>query len=393
LGPLEGARVLDFSQFMAGPVAAQKLGDLGAEVIKVEKPQGGDASRYASASPFSIAGERVAFVALNRNKRSITLDLKNEKGLEICLRLIKRADVLIENFRPGVMDRLGLGYSTVSAVNPKIVYGSITGYGPDGPYRDFPGQDLLVQCLSGIVHLNGRFDDPPIAVGMPIIDAIAGQQLAFGIVSALFRREKTGEGQKVSTSLLDVAIDLQAQEFTGYLNNQIEPRRSVAGIAHPFFVPPYGIYATKDGYLALAHTPISRLAEYLNLPELNDLPGGMQAFEKRDKVYKLVASALLSRTTKEWIDYLRQHDFWCGPVQSYKELAEDEQVLHNQMIVELPSKDGQTIRYAGLPLKFSGTPGSICRLPPTLGEHTVEILTELGFSMKQISELSEGGVT
>lgn len=393
MGPLEGLKVLDFSQFMAGPVAAQKLGDLGAEVIKIEKPQGGDASRYASASPFHIAGERVAFVALNRNKRSITLDLKNAKGLEIALELIKHADVLIENFRPGVMERLGLGYAVVAKINPRMVYGSITGYGPEGPYRDFPGQDLLVQCLSGLVYLNGRRGDPPIAVGMPVIDAIAGQQLAFGIVAALFRRERTGRGQKVSTSLLDVAIDLQAQEFTGYLNNQEEPRRSAAGIAHPFFVPPYGIYATKDSYLALAHTPISRLTEYLNIPELKDVSGGKQAYEQRDRIYKLVAAALAAKTTQEWLDYLGRHDFWCARVQTYKELAEDKQVLHNQMIVSVPSKDGETIRYAGLPIKFSDTPGSIRCMAPVLGEHTAEILAELGFSAQQISEFAQGGVT
>jgi crotonobetainyl-CoA:carnitine CoA-transferase CaiB-like acyl-CoA transferase len=386
-GALHGIRVLDFSQFMAGPLAAQRLGDYGADVIKVELPKTGEGSRHASASNFSIMGDRVAFVTFNRNKRSITLNLKNPEGLEICRQLIKTADVMIENFRPGVMERLGLGYKLVSELNRRIIYGSITGYGPTGPYKDFPGQDLLVQSLSGMVHLNGRAADPPTPVGTPIIDATSGQQLTLGIIVALFNRERTGEGQQVQVSLLDTAIDLQAQEFTTYLNCKIEPSRSAAGIAHPHFAPPYGIYATKEGYLALAHTPMSKLAECLGLPKLNDFSDGAVAFDHRDEIFRMISKVLGTRTTQQWLEHLRAHDFWCGPVKSYSDLANDPQVKANDMILEVPYKSSGTARLIGIPAKLNKTPGSIRRSPPSLGQHNAEVFGEMGFSSEQIEEL------
>ena len=387
LGPLNGVRVLDFSQFMAGPLAAQRLGDYGADVIKVEMPARGEGSRHASASKFTIAGERASFVTFNRNKRSITLDLKKPEGIEICLGLLKQTDVLVENFRPGVMSRLGLGYEVVSQLNPKIIYASVTGYGTTGPYRDFPGQDLLVQCLSGLVYLNGRAADPPTPVGTPIIDAATGQQLALGIVAALFNRERTGEGQQVEVSLLDTAIDLQAQELTTYLNCNVEPQRSAAGIAHAHFIAPYGIYATKDRFLALAHTPLSKLGAFLGLNQLTEWEQQGEAFERRDEIYGLVASVLKSRTTTEWLDQMRPRDFWCGPVQTYSELANSIQVKLSKMVVEVSYKGSTPTRLLGIPIKFSKTPGSIRRVPPDLGEHTREVLAEFGCSDKQIADL------
>lgn len=392
VGPLEGVRVLDFSQFMAGPMAARHLADYGAEVIKVEAPPKGEGSRYASASNFTVAGERIAYVSANRNKRSMVLNLKTAEGVEVCRRLVKTADVLIENFRPGVMERLGLGYDAVHSMNVQLIYGRITGYGPEGPYRDFPGQDLLVQCLSGLAWLNGRAGDPPIAVGMPVIDAVAGRQLALGIVTALFERQRTGEGQRVAVSLLDVAIDLQAQEFTTYLNCSTEPQRSGAGIADAYFRAPYGIYETKDGYLALAHTPMAKLATCLGLPELEKYQDYESAFLHRDEIYRKIAAVFRTRTTQEWLHYLRPQDFWYGPVQTYSQLARDEQLQINQMIVEIPYKGSMPLRVLGVPINFSRTPGSIRRCPPALGENAEEILSELGFDREGIAKLRKNGV-
>ena len=390
-GPLEGVRVLDFSQFMAGPMAARHLADYGADVIKVEAPPKGEGSRYASASNFNVAGERIAFLAANRNKRSVVLNLKTPEGVEIARRLVETADVLIENFRPGVMDRLGLGYDMLTSINETIIYGSITGYGSEGPYRDYPGQDLLVQCLSGLAWLTGRAGDPPTPVGMPMIDAVAGQQLALGIIAALFEGERAGKGQRVGVSLLDVAIDLQAQEFTTYLNCNTEPKRSVAGIADAYFRAPYGVYQTKDGYLALAHTPIAKLAACLGRPELEKYQDLEAAFQYRDEIYRTIADVFRTRTTQEWLDYLRPQDFWCGPVKSYSQLAQDEQVYINHMIVEIPFKGSAPLRLPGIPVKFSRTPGSVHRCPPALGENTEEILSELGFTQEDTAEFRRKG--
>jgi crotonobetainyl-CoA:carnitine CoA-transferase CaiB-like acyl-CoA transferase len=390
-GPLDGVRILDFTQYMQGPWATQFLGDMGADVIKVEPPHG-DWERSYTFDDVWLNGQSVLFLAMNRNKRSIVLNLKKAAGLEAALRMAAQVDVITENARPGVMERLGLGYEQIKEINPGIVYASATGYGRTGPYSQRPGQDLLVQSLSGLASITGSGDGPPVACGTPVADEHGARLLALGVVLALFHRERTGEGQLVESNLLNGLIDCQCQELATFLNGGREPERSPAGMAHAMTPAPYGIYATKDGFLALAQTPMTKLAEILEDPALSRYEGLRAAYEHRDEIKRRLDQVFVRRTTDEWLGVLGHHDVWCAPVHSYSDLTEDPQVLHNQILTTVNHPTAGEVRVTNIPISMSGSPGSIRRSPPLLGEHTEEVLEEWGLSSGEVGELRDQGV-
>lgn len=376
-GPLSGVVVLDFTQLLQGPYATQMLGDMGAEILKIEPP-GGDWMRKFALGNLYLAGESVSFLAFNRNKRSVCLNLKQPAGVEAVRRLAARADVVIENFRPGVMDRLGIGYETLAAINPRLVFCSSSGWGSSGPYVTRPGQDLLVQAMSGLPFLNGREDDPPVGIGLGIADIAAALHIVYGVLAALYSRERSGRGQRVEVCLFNSLLTFVNQEMSTYLNGGGLPKRSNSGNnPAPYNGAPYGMYATADGYIAIAMNPVNRLAGLIGLIGYEHLSSN-NVMENRDAINRAFTAAFRGRTTAEWLEILLAEDIWCAPVYTFAELERDPQVAHNDMIVGYHHPTAGEVRTLGIPIQFSGTPGDI-RLPaPLLGEHTNAILTEYG---------------
>jgi crotonobetainyl-CoA:carnitine CoA-transferase CaiB-like acyl-CoA transferase len=390
---LEGVRVLDFTQMMMGPWATQFLADMGAEVIKVERPGAGEWERGLRAAGRLLRGQSPFFLAMNRNKKSLALNLKDPRAREIVRQLAATCDLVTENFRPGVLDRLGIGYEDLRQVNPSIVYVAGSGFGSDGPYARRPGQDLLIQAMSGLAAYGGRRDDPPTPCGSSVVDASTALLLAYSAMVGLFHRERTGEGQKVEVSLFATAIALQCQELTAFLNGAGGFERSEAGVGAAWLEAPFGIYRTADGWLALAMMPMAALAKALGIPELVafDEPG--RAYADRDTVKRLLEPVLAAATTAEWMDRLGAYDLWCAPVQDFGDLADDPQVAHAGLIQAVPHPDGAgDVRVVGVPMRFSRTPGAVRAGPPSVGQHTGEVLRSLGYQGEQIRALHEDGV-
>lgn len=393
-GALSGVKILSFAQLAQGPSAVQYLADLGADVIKVERPSEGAWERSWSGLDLFIKGESAFFLSLNRNQRSLTVNLKEEEGKEIISRLVREVDVLVENFRPGVMERLGLGYDGLSEINPRLIYASASGYGSSGPYRDKAGQDLLAQSLGGLASVTGRKDDFPTPVGAPIVDIHAGSLMSMGILAALHYREKSGKGQKVEVSLLDSAIDMQMEPLFYFLNGggKRSIQRSRSGIGTPFSEAPYGIYKTKNGFVAISLTPIHKLARVLGMEELAKKYSQEDALEKRDEIKECIQQEIINKNTEDLLAIFDQNDVWCAPVKNYEELAEDPQVKYNEVILEMEREDIGQFKVIHCPIKLSLTKPTIRRPPPRLGEHTDEILRSLGYDDNQIAKMNKTGV-
>ena len=368
--PLEGLLVLDFSQFLAGPYAALRLADLGADAVKIENPNGGDICRHMYISNLDIDGDSSLFQAINRNKSSIALDLKAPEARGTLEALIKKADVMLMNFRPGVAARLGLDYDTVHALNPALVYGDITGYGKEGPWVKRPGQDLLVQSVSGMVWLNGDAQQPPMPVGLSIVDMMAGEHLIQGVLSALVRRGVSGEGAYVEVNMLESALDIQFEGFTAFLNDGHElPVRSSVNNANPYIAAPYGIYETADGYLALAMVPIPRLGELLECQPLLAYTDSADWSGKRDEIKGILVEHLKTRRTGDWLSVLEAADIWCADVLDWNRLMECEGFQALDMVQTVRRANGTALETLRCPIRIDGEVYKNEKAAPKLDEH------------------------
>lgn len=375
--PLEGLLVVDLSQFLAGPSASLRLADLGARVIKVERPQGGDLCRQLYISNLEFNGDSTLFHSINRNKESVSADLKTEQGRERVHELLTRADVMIHNFRPGVIERLGFDYASIAGRYPRIAYGEISGYGRTGPWSQKPGQDLLAQCLSGLAWLSGDADQPPVPMGIAVADLYAGAHLAEGILACLVRRGVTGRGGRVEVSLLESILDFQFEVLTTFLNDGGQlPRRSAVSNAHAYLGAPYGIYATADGYLALAMGSITTLGRLLDCESLLVWSDPKSLFEHRDEIKSVLAEHLRSRSTAEWLAILEPADVWCADVLTWRELMEHEGFRALDMIQEVSTADGLVLRTTRCPIRIDGEILKSGRGAPRLGEHNDNIVRD-----------------
>ncbi|WP_022886772.1 CaiB/BaiF CoA transferase family protein [Glaciibacter superstes] len=402
-GALAGIVVLDFTERVQGPYATQMLGDLGADVIKIEReraltPDGRADERYADEEegrPGTLY--RATFLANNRNKRSVALDLKTARGIEVARSLAAKADVVYENFRPGVMDRLGLGYADCVQLNPEIIYVSASGYGAEGPYADKPGQDVLVQAIAGMGAMNESASGRPTPIGMSITDVLGGINGAAAVLAALVHRERTGEGQQVAVDLLGSALAALGEHAVHLLNNNVgEPVRGTVMHGHGYIPPPYGFYATADGYIALSSgRDIPGLCELIGLPDLTVDPR-FESFDKRNanraEMEELLESALKARSTQEWLDILEPADIFVARVNSLGEALDDPQVRATGRVQTLDAPDGP-LHLIAPPTRFSRTPALIRTVPPRHGEHTMDVLAELGLALDYLSPRKPEGVT
>jgi CoA:oxalate CoA-transferase len=380
--PLTGILVLDFSQFLAGPVAAMRLADLGARVIKIERPGIGDIGRTLAFAGKSADGDTISFHAMNRNKESVAADLKDPADLAWVKHLVTKADVIIQNFRPGVMERIGLDYESVRELNPAIVYASATGYGDTGPWKDRPGQDLLAQSVSGMPWLSGSRDDGPVPVGLSIADHLMSCHIAQGVTALLVRRFRTGMGGYVQTSLLEAMLDLQFELLSTHLNDStVTVERGGAHSAHAFLSAPYGTYPTSDGYLALAMNPVSRIGELLGITELASMVDPESWWHKQDAISELLAAHFALQSTDHWLAILDPADVWCAPVLTLEQLVAHEGFAAIAMTqrVQREPEDGTapvSLVTTRSPLRIDGEPLTGSRPAPRLGEHTEAVRAE-----------------
>ncbi|NOU96803.1 CoA transferase [Paenibacillus sp. LMG 31456] len=376
--PLEGLLVLDFAQFLSGPSAALRLADLGARVIKVERPDGGDLCRSLYISNMELDGDSTLFHSINRNKESISANLKNPEDLKLIRALIEKADVMIQNFRPGVIERMGLHYEAVREWNPRLVYGEITGYGKTGPWNGKPGQDLLVQSLSGLTWLNGDADQPPVPFGLSIADMFAGAHLVQGILACLVRRGVKGIGGHVEVSLLESILDFQFEVLTTHMNDGGKlPERSSVNNANAYLGAPYGIYQTADGYLALAMGSVIKLGQLLECTALESFHEPATWFSRRDEIKAILRDHLKSQSSAYWIARLEPADYWCAEVLDWKQLLEHEAFRALNMTQQTMNGNGASLTTTRCPIRIDGGLLTSTMGAPKIGEHNDKIKAEV----------------
>ena len=375
--PLDGITVLEFSQFLSGPVAGLRLADLGARVIKIERPGSGDLCRTLYLSDTDLEGDSTLFHAINRNKESFAANLKSTEDINKIKKLISKADVITQNFRPGVIERIGLDYETVNKINPRIVYGTISGYGTEGPWKDLPGQDLLAQSRSGLVWLNGNGGEAPTPMGLAAADMLAGHYLVEGILSALIKSIKTQKGSYVETSLMEALLDFQFEVLTTYLNDgNRKPVRSSYNNAHAYLSAPYGIYKTEDGYIAIAMTPVPKLGELIQLESIKGFTDQKEWFTKRDEIKKLIGNWIIKNKTQHWLDILQPADIWCAEVLEWDKMMKNDGFKVLDMIQRIKRFDGLDIETLRCPIRFNNEIYKSERAAPVIGQHTKQISEE-----------------
>jgi formyl-CoA transferase len=391
--PLEGIKVIDLSRFIAGPFCTMKLGDMGAEVIKIETPGSGDDSR-ALGPPFE-GGEASYYLAFNRSKKSLTLNLRSPQGVEILKQLLAGADVLVENFRVGVMAKMGLDYKAVRELNPRLIYCSVSGYGQDSPWKDKPSFDVMVQAESGFMSITGFEDGPPLRVGVALADLLGGTHALEGILLALLVRHQTGRGQYIDIALMDSVLSFLTYQAGIYFATGKNPERK--GNKHPM-ITPYESFNTSDGYMIIAagnQRLWENLCRVLECQELISDPRFKTMADRNinNPVLKEILNAITRReTTDYWIELLESEGIPCGRIRNLGESLEDEHVSVREMAVDVPHPTAGSIKVLGTPVKLSETPGDVTMAPPLLGEHTGEILQALGLTESAIARLKEEGV-
>lgn len=371
--------VVDFSQFLSGPSAGLRLADLGARVIKIERPGTGDICRQLYVSDVRIEGESTIFHAINRNKQSYSADLKKADDLEKVKKLIRQADIMLHNFRPGVMERIGLDYETVRQLNPRIIYGEVNGYGSEGPWKDLPGQDLLVQSLSGLTWLSNNRDQRPTPMGVAVVDILAGTHLTQGVLAALYRRGVDGEGGLVQVSMLESILDFQFEALTCFFNDGRQlPVRSRISNGNAYVPAPYGIYKTADGYLSLAMNDVPLLGRLLGCPALEVYTDSSQWFDKRDDIKEILGMHLLTRSVDEWLPMLQPADIWCAKVLNYDQLMRETGYKMLNMELKVRTSNGLSIKTTRCPIRIDGQVVFSETGAPLLGEHNERIDAEFG---------------
>ena len=376
--PLEGLTVLEFSQFLSGPYAGLRLSDLGARVIKIERPEVGDLCRTLYISDTDLEGDSTLFHSINRNKESFSANLKDTKDLEIVKKLIAKADIITQNFRPGVIERIGLDYESVKKINPQIVYGSISGYGSDGPWKDLPGQDLLAQSRTGLVWLNGNGGEAPTPMGLAVADMLAGHSLVEGILAGVIKRFRTNEGCHIETSLVEALLDFQFEVLTTYFNDgNRKPVRSKYNNAHAYLSAPYGIYKTKDGYVAIAMTPLPKLGELLNLEFLKNLHDQKLWFTQRDEIKKKIGDWVVNQSTIEILKILEPADIWCAEVLDWENMLNHEGFKKLDMTQRIKSLDGLDIKTLRCPIRVDGEIFKSDLAAPKVGQDNEKIIKEM----------------
>lgn len=387
---LEGIRVLSFTHFLQGPVAAQMLADLGAEVIKIEAPKGAYERGFSPMNSY-YNGVSVMHLSVNRNSKSIAVDMRSEEGKEFIRRLLPTTDVIIQNFRPGVMEKYGFGYDQLKDEYPGLIYCNVSGYGPDGPYKALPGQDLLAQAKSGLCYCTGVADQTPVALGTAVIDTHGAAIAAYGILAALVDRLRTGKGHQIDSCLLNAALNLQIEPFGAYLAEGKIWDKLDSGCVTRVYDVPYGIYKTKDDYILLSKTPMPKLQKVFGMEAFGKFEPN-DVFDRRKEVDAVVAREFLKKTTDEWAEILSVNDCWFSKIYTYDDVVADPQVQFNGIIAEFEHPRAGKVRTLGNPLLVDKKNLPVRKAAPELGENTVELLRYAGYGEQEIQAMLDKGV-